>query len=229
LILPIFFIFSLTALGMVKTRKQRGGGLSVLTAQIDAIQRKQNELSTSVANVDERALTEALEEVLKTQGRSKQIEADIRFYTESLLKDEKTVKDLFEQEESIPTEYVSLISVLGNYSKMRNDMDTLIKSIYRYINLRLGYPLKSGEEPDFSSYESRPYRRSETVNNGSSANLPPLVGQANTTLGISKSRIPELDKKSAIRTENNSENAQAPNGSSWWGRSRTRRLLRKKN
>jgi hypothetical protein len=214
------------------TTGQRGGGLSVLTAQIEAIQRKQNELSTSVTNIDERALTEALEEVLKSGGKSKQIEADVRFYTESLLKDEKTIKDLFEREESVPTEYVSLISILNNYSKMRNDMDTLIKSIYRYINLRLGYPLGSGEEPNFSSYEARSYRPSQTGNNRSSSNLPPIVGQnANASSGGGKSGLPELVKKNDKLGVNNGENAQSPTGGSWWGRSRlrTRRLFRKKN
>ena len=212
---------------MGKTRKQRGGGLSVITSQIESIQHKQNELSTSVGNVDERALAEALEEALRTRGKSKQIEADIRFYTESFLKDEKTVKDLFERQESVPSEYIGLITVLGNYSKMRNDMDTLIKSIYRYINLRLGYPLGSGEEPDYSSPAPRLNRRYEEGNNTSSAGLPPLVGQtANATGGSanSKSRIPELAKKVASNN-NTSENAQAPNSSSFWSlsRSRTRR------
>ena len=55
---------------MGKTRKQRGGGLSVITSQIESIQHKQNELSTSVGNVDERALAEALEEALRTRGKS---------------------------------------------------------------------------------------------------------------------------------------------------------------
>jgi hypothetical protein len=234
LILPIFLIFSLTALGMGKTRKQqqRGGGLSVITSQIESIQHKQNELSTSVGNVDERALAEALEEALRTRGKSKQIEADIRFYTESFLKDEKTIKDLFERQESVPSEYIGLITVLGNYSKMRNDMDTLIKSIYRYINLRLGYPLGSGEEPDYSSPAPRLNRRYEEGNNTASVGLPALVGQAGNATGgsaNSKSRIPELVKK--VASDNNlPENVQAPD-SSFFGftRSRTRRRsLRKK-
>ena len=179
-----------------------------------------------MGNVDERALAEALEEALRTRGKSKQIEADIRFYTESFLKDEKTVKDLFERQESVPSEYIGLITVLGNYSKMRNDMDTLIKSIYRYINLRLGYPLGSGEEPDYSSPAPRLNRRYEEGNNTSSAGLPALVGQtANATGGSanSKSRIPELAKKVASNN-NTSENAQAPNSSFFgFARSRTRR------
>ena len=213
---------------MGKTRKQqqRGGGLSVITSQIESIQHKQNELSTSVGNVDERALAEALEEALRTRGKSKQIEADIRFYTESFLKDEKTVKDLFERQESVPSEYIGLITVLGNYSKMRNDMDTLIKSIYRYINLRLGYPLGSGEEPDYSSPAPRLNRRYEEGNNTSSAGLPALVGQAGNATGgsaNSKSRIPELAKKVASNN-NTSENAQAPDSSFFgFARSRTRR------
>ena len=211
---------------MGKTRKQRGGGLSVITSQIESIQHKQNELSTSVGNVDERALAEALEEALRTRGKSQQIEADIRFYTESFLKDEKTVKDLFERQESVPSEYIGLITVLGNYSKMRNDMDTLIKSIYRYINLRLGYPLGSGEEPDYSSPAPRLNRRYEEGNNTSSAGLPALVGQAGNAAGgsaNSKSRIPELAKKVASNN-NTSENAQAPDSSFFgFARSRTRR------
>jgi len=219
---------------MGKTRKQqqRGGGLSVITSQIESIQHKQNELSTSVGNVDERALAEALEEALRTRGKSKQIEADIRFYTESFLKDEKTIKDLFERQESVPSEYIGLITVLGNYSKMRNDMDTLIKSIYRYINLRLGYPLGSGEEPDYSSPAPRLNRRYEEGNNTPSAGLPALVGQAGNATGgsaNSKSRIPELVKK--VASNNNlPENVQAPDSSFFgFARSRTRRRsLRKK-
>ena len=226
--------------GSKPTTGQRGGGLSVLTAQIESIQKKQNDLSASVASVDDRALTEALEEVLKIRGKSKQIEADVRFYTESFLKDEKTMKNLFERQESVPSEYVSLIGVLGNYSKMRNDMDTLIKSIYRYINLRLGYPLGSGEEPDLYT-QPRSYSN-ESEDAGSS--LPPIVGQPGyTNTGVpggitgSKSRIPELVKKQA--SPNNEEgNAQGPaegQGGSYWNsplrrsQLRTRRLLRKKN
>jgi len=212
---------------MGRTRKyksQKGGaGFEVLMAQIDAIQRKQNELSTSVSNVHDRALTEALEDVLKIRGKSKQIEADVRFYTESFLKDEKTLPDLFDSQETIPAEYIGLLTVLNGYSKMRNDMDTLIKSIYRYINLRLGYPTGSGDDSNIQSFRPRSVERENARSENVSTGLPTLVGQPGNKGGNSKSRLPELVEP---------ENVTGPEGSqggSWWGRSRTRHLLRKKN
>jgi len=123
-----------------RRRKQRGGAVGVVQALIAQIRNKQNDLQTAVSLVKEQELSEALETAFTSTGGGREAEADIRFYVESMLKDEKTAEDLFpnpDMDEMIPEQYAALIQAINGYSKMRNDMDSLIKSIYRYINLRL--------------------------------------------------------------------------------------------
>jgi hypothetical protein len=127
------------------TRKQRGGGVDVVRAQEESIRQKEDELKFSMQDVSERELFDAINIAFSSQARPEEIKADIAFYTGMILKDERTIEDLFPNYEGVPAEYVQLIQVLGKYGKVRNDMDTLMKSIYRYIiDLRSAYPGGSG-------------------------------------------------------------------------------------
>lgn len=120
-----------------RRRKQRGGAVATVKSAIPSIRNKQDDLQSAVSLVKEQELSEALETAFTSTGGGRETEADIRYYVESMLKDEKTAEDLFPDGDLVPDQYAALIGVLDRYSKMRNDMDSLIKSIYRYINLRI--------------------------------------------------------------------------------------------
>jgi hypothetical protein len=120
-----------------RRRKQRGGAVGTVKSAIPSIRNKQDDLQSAVSLVKEQELSEALETAFTSTGGGRETEADIRYYVESMLKDEKTAEDLFPDGDLVPDQYAALIGVLDRYSKMRNDMDSLIKSIYRYINLRI--------------------------------------------------------------------------------------------
>ena len=152
-----------------RTRKQRGGGVDVVRAQEESIRQKEDELKFSMQDVSERELFDAINTAFSSQARPEEIKADIAFYTGMILKDERTIEDLFPNYEGVPAEYVQLIQVLGKYGKVRNDMDTLMKSIYRYIiDLRSAYPGGSGPNTN----RSRAAARTVTINGRKFRNKP---------------------------------------------------------
>ena len=175
-------------------RKQRGGAIAVVQALIAQIRNKQSELETSVSSVTEQDLSEALETAFTSRG-GKETEADIRFYVESMLKDEKTADDLFPSGEMIPDEYVGLIGALSRYSKMRNDMDTLIKSIYRYMNLRV-----AAYSQPVGPVQSVPYQGQQSQGQQQS----PLFRQQ--TQNQSQEGLPEFTRKFGGQPGNYSKN-----------------------
>lgn len=152
-----------------RTRKQRGGGVDVVRAQEESIRQKEDELKFSMQDVSERELFDAINTAFSSQARPEEIKADIAFYTGMILKDERTIEDLFPNYEGVPAEYVQLIQVLGKYGKVRNDMDTLMKSIYRYIiDLRSAYPAGSGPNTN----RNRRTGRTVAINGRKFRNLP---------------------------------------------------------
>ena len=161
-----------------RTRKQRGGGVDVVRAQEESIRQKEDELKFSMQDVSERELFEAINTAFSSQARSEEIKADIAFYTGMILKDERTIEDLFPNYEGVPAEYVQLIQVLGKYGKARNDMDTLMKSIYRYIiDLRTAYPAGSGPNTN----RNRRTGRTVAINGRKFRNIPRSKEQGPTT------------------------------------------------
>ena len=152
-----------------RTRKQRGGGVDVVRAQEESIRQKEDELKFAIQDVSERELFDAINTAFSSQARPEEIKADIAFYTGMILKDERTIEDLFPNYEGVPAEYVQLIQVLGKYGKARNDMDTLMKSIYRYIiDLRSAYPGGSGPNTN----RNRRTGRTVAINGRKFRNLP---------------------------------------------------------
>ena len=125
-----------------RLKKQRGGNPEdVLRAQIVAIQEKESEVKSSLQDVNERQLLEAINTAFMAPGDPEKIKANITLYTSSILKDNSTIRNLFPKYDGVPAEYVHLIEILGKYGKARNDMNRLIDLIYSYIvGLRKSYP-----------------------------------------------------------------------------------------
>jgi len=207
-------------------RKQRGGAISVVQALIAQIRNKQAELETSVSSVTEQDLSEALETAFAVRG-GKETEADIRFYVEAMLKDEKTADNLFPDGEMIPDEYVGLIGALSRYSKMRNDMDTLIKSIYRYLNLRVvAYPQPVGAvqyQPQGQRQQSPQFRNQQRTNLPQEG-VPEFTRKFGGEPGDYSKNIPQFSREFG-----GPNNEPGPYNNSNGYRLRSRRSLRKKN
>jgi len=143
--------------------------VDVVRAQEESIRQKEDELKFAMQDVSERELFDAINTAFASQARPEEIKADIAFYTGMILKDERTIEDLFPNYEGVPAEYVQLIQVLGKYGKARNDMDTLMKSIYRYIiDLRSAYPAGSGPNTN----RNRRTGRTVAINGRKFRNLP---------------------------------------------------------
>ena len=123
-------------------KKQRGGNPEdVLRAQIVAIQEKEGEVKSSLQDVNERQLFEAINTAFMAPGDPEKIKANITLYTSSILKDNSTIRNLFPKYDGVPAEYVQLIEILGKYGKARSDMNRLTDLIYSYIvGLRKSYP-----------------------------------------------------------------------------------------
>ena len=217
-----------------RTRKQRGGGVDVVRAQEESIRQKEDELKFSMQDVSERELFDAINTAFASQARPEEIKADIAFYTGMILKDERTIEDLFPNYEGVPAEYVQLIQVLGKYGKARNDMDTLMKSIYRYIiDLRSTYPAGSGPNTNRNRREgrtvainARKFRnmpRSKEQGPPTANGLPMLVDGSNNLepQGPVQEGVPVLSR-------NNNGGQSQPQMASLRASSR-RRTLRKKN
>jgi hypothetical protein len=216
------------------TRKQRGGGVDVVRAQEESIRQKEDELKFSMQDVSERELFDAINIAFSSQARPEEIKADIAFYTGMILKDERTIEDLFPNYEGVPAEYVQLIQVLGKYGKVRNDMDTLMKSIYRYIiDLRSAYPGGSGPNTN----RNRRTGRTVTINGRKFGNKPRSQEQGPPTaegLPVLVNGYNNLDPQAPsqsgppVLSRNNNGDQGQPQMASL-RKLRRRRTLRKKN
>ena len=77
-------------------KKQRGGNPEdVLRAQIVAIQEKEGEVKSSLQDVNERQLFDAINTAFMAPGDPEKIKANITLYTSSILKDNSTIRNLF--------------------------------------------------------------------------------------------------------------------------------------
>jgi hypothetical protein len=125
-----------------RLKKQRGGNPEdVLRAQIVAIQEKEGEVKSTLQDVSERQLFDAINTAFMAPGDPEKIKANITLYTSSILKDNSTIRNLFPKYDGVPAEYVHLIEILGKYGKARTEMNRLIDLIYSYIvGLRKSYP-----------------------------------------------------------------------------------------
>jgi hypothetical protein len=232
-------------------KKQRGGNPEdVLRAQIVAIQEKEGEVKSSLQDVNERQLFDAINTAFMAPGDPEKIKANITLYTSSILKDNSTIRNLFPKYDGVPAEYVHLIEILGKYGKARNDMNRLIDLIYSYIvGLRKSYPtgdmtrelsanpiagstVRIEGQPGFTGAGGPP---SMDYNDPTAFGMPLLSRNDNTQNNVSPTGLPVLS-----RSNNNNYNKLFKKNSSMPQLSsselpalrksrRTRRLLRKKN
>jgi hypothetical protein len=125
--------------------KQRGGYTDLSLKSEAAISKLLNDLSneTNILAGSEFStiLQDIIEEGIK-QRELKETSDNIRYLTEQILKDGNTPGKLFPNR-SAPEEYSKLISMLGEFNKVRKDMNTVIEFVYRYINLKLSYATSS--------------------------------------------------------------------------------------
>ena len=237
-----------------RLKKQRGGNPEdVLRAQIVAIQEKEGEVKSSLQDVSERQLFDAINTAFMAPGDPEKIKANITLYTSSILKDNSTIRNLFPKYDGVPAEYVHLIEILGKYGKARNEMNRLIDLIYSYIvGLRKSYPTGDmtrelsanpiagstvrieGAGPTVQRGIGAP-----SFNNNPTANgLPLLSRNDNTQNSISPTGLPLLSRNGNNNNYNKlfKKNSSSPQLSSsgyndplFRKSRRTRRLLRKKN
>ena len=125
--------------------KQRGGYTDLSIKSEAAISKLLNDLSneTNILAGSEFStiLQDIIEEGIK-QRELKETSDNVRYLTEQILKDGNTPGKLFPNR-SAPEEYSKLISMLGDFNKVRKDMNTVIEFVYRYINLKLSYATSS--------------------------------------------------------------------------------------
>lgn len=132
-----------------KTKKRQSGG------SVDTLRNLGQGIEKAISNINNVSgeLTGKTEELMKwldeiqrtaaMEGKTTETEKEIRNYMEMILKDEKNLKNIFPEGTKPGKEYNELLEVLAKFGKIRNDTDTLIKFVYRYINMRFNYPAGS--------------------------------------------------------------------------------------
>jgi hypothetical protein len=234
-----------------RLKKQRGGNPEdVLRAQIVAIQEKESEVKSSLQDVNERQLLEAINTAFMAPGDPEKIKANITLYTSSILKDNSTIRNLFPKYDGVPAEYVHLIEILGKYGKARNDMNRLIDLIYSYIvGLRKSYPTGdmtrelsanpiagSTVRIEGAGPTGQSVATPSNYEEPSSYGLPLLSRNDNTQNSVSPTGLPLLSRNGANNNYNKlfKKNSSLPQLSSGYNdpsfrkSRRSRRLLRKK-
>jgi hypothetical protein len=126
--------------------RQRGGAINVLRNQSKAIEYNISELSKNISGINFTEFIRALDDSIRVgteAGKRKETETDIKFYVDQMLKDDKGPEVLFPPGTVPPTEYVEMLRNLSDIQRLRDNTDTLMKLLYRYINLRLSYEASS--------------------------------------------------------------------------------------
>jgi hypothetical protein len=125
--------------------KQRGGYTDLSTKSEAAIAKLLNDLSNETNILAGSEFSTILQDIIDEGIRQRELKEtsdNIRYLTEQILKDGNTPGKLFPNR-SAPEEYSKLISMLGDFNKVRKDMNTVIEFVYRYINLKLSYATSS--------------------------------------------------------------------------------------
>jgi len=125
--------------------KQRGGYTDLSAKSEAAISKLLNDLSNETNILAGSEFSTILQDIIDEgikQRELKETSDNVRFLTEQILKDGNTPGKLFPNR-SAPEEYSKLISMLGEFNKVRKDMNTVIEFVYRYINLKLSYATSS--------------------------------------------------------------------------------------
>jgi hypothetical protein len=132
----------------VTKKRQSGGSVDTLRNLGQGIEKAINNINNVSGELTGKTeeLMKWLDEIQRTaamEGKTTETEKEIRNYMEMLLKDEKNLKNIFPEGTKPGKEYTELLEVLAKFGKLRNDTDTLIKFVYRYINMRFNYPAGS--------------------------------------------------------------------------------------
>jgi len=125
--------------------KQKGGYTDLSTKSEAAIAKLLNDLSNETNILAGSEFSTILQDIIDEgikQRELKETSDNVRYLTEQILKDGNTPGKLFPNR-STPEEYSKLISMLGEFNKVRKDMNTVIEFVYRYINLKLSYATSS--------------------------------------------------------------------------------------
>jgi hypothetical protein len=131
--------------GSQPTTRQRGGYTDLSTKSEAAIAKLLNDLSNETNILAGSEFSTILQDIIDEgikQRELKETSDNVRYLTEQILKDGNTPGKLFPNR-SAPEEYSKLITMLGEFNKVRKDMNTVIEFVYRYINLKLSYATSS--------------------------------------------------------------------------------------
>jgi len=142
--------------------KQKGGYTDLSAKSEAAISKLLNDLSNETNILAGSEFSTILQDIIDEGIRQRELKEtsdNIRYLTEQILKDGNTPGKLFPNR-SAPEEYSKLITMLGDFNKVRKDMNTVIEFVYRYINLKLSYATSS------KSQVRRNRNRNENNNQG---------------------------------------------------------------
>ena len=142
--------------------KQKGGYTDLSAKSEAAISKLLNDLSNETNILAGSEFSTILQDIIDEGIRQRELKEtsdNIRYLTEQILKDGNTPGKLFPNR-SAPEEYSKLITMLGEFNKVRKDMNTVIEFVYRYINLKLSYATSS------KSQVRRNRNRNENNNQG---------------------------------------------------------------
>jgi len=125
--------------------KQKGGYTDLSAKSEAAISKLLNDLSNETNILAGSEFSTILQDIIDEGIRQRELKEtsdNVRYLTEQILKDGNTPGKLFPNR-SAPEEYSKLITMLGEFNKVRKDMNTVIEFVYRYINLKLSYATSS--------------------------------------------------------------------------------------
>jgi hypothetical protein len=163
--------------------KQRGGYTDLSSKSEAAINKLLNDLSNETNILAGSEFSTILQDIIDEGIRQRELKEtsdNIRYLTEQILKDGNTPGKLFPNR-SAPEEYSKLITMLGEFNKVRKDMNTVIEFVYRYINLKLSYATSSKSQVR----RNRNRNRNENNNQG----FGPRLTRTNRNRGDRGNRV----------------------------------------
>jgi len=185
--------------------KQRGGYTDLSAKSEAAISKLLNDLSNETNILAGSEFSTILQDIIDEGIRQRELKEtsdNVRYLTEQILKDGNTPGKLFPNR-SAPEEYSKLITMLGEFNKVRKDMNTVIEFVYRYINLKLSYATSSKSQ----------VRRNRNRNENNNQSFGPRLTRTNRNRvnrgNINNNFGPRLTRRNNFGP-NNSESAVEP-------------------
>jgi hypothetical protein len=185
--------------------KQKGGYTDLSAKSEAAISKLLNDLSNETNILAGSEFSTILQDIIDEGIRQRELKEtsdNVRYLTEQILKDGNTPGKLFPNR-SAPEEYSKLITMLGEFNKVRKDMNTVIEFVYRYINLKLSYATSSKSQ----------VRRNRNRNENNNQSFGPRLTRTNRNRvnrgNINNNFGPRLTRRNNFGP-NNSESAVEP-------------------